>query len=199
SDTLILSTRAINVARFSINRIDANPQVTSGLENSGYGINLPNTNPLAVGLPSIAVQGFVTLGDPQQPFVQRVNQVYQLTDELTYLAGRHSLKFGLDLRREAMKIAFINRPNGDLTFSGGITGSAAADFLLGLPAQARATTTQALQDGHGSLYSAFAQDELRLTPRLTLDLGLRYELPVPFVDAHDAITAFHTGVPSVVY
>jgi hypothetical protein len=46
-----------------------------------------------------------------------------------------------------MKIAFINRPNGDLTFSGGITGNAAADFLLGLPAQARATTTQAIQDG----------------------------------------------------
>jgi Carboxypeptidase regulatory-like domain/TonB dependent receptor-like, beta-barrel/TonB-dependent Receptor Plug Domain len=200
SDTFILSTRAINVARISLNRIYANPAVTSGLENSDYGINLPNTNPLAVGLPSIAVQGFFTgatsLGDPQQPFVERVNQVYQFTDELTYLSGRHSFKFGLDLRRERMKIAFINRPNGDLTFSGGITGNAAADFLLGLPAQARATTTQAIQSGVGSLYSAFAQDEFRLTPRLTLNLGLRYELPIPFVDDNDAITAFHTGVQS---
>jgi outer membrane receptor protein involved in Fe transport len=200
SDTFILSTRAINVARVSLNRIYANPAVTSGLKNSDYGINLPNTNPLAVGLPSIGVQGFFTgatsLGDPQQPFVERVNQVYQFTDELTYLSGRHSFKFGLDLRRERMKIAFINRPNGDMTFSGGITGNAAADFLLGLPAQARATTTQAIQDGHGSLYSAFAQDEFRLSPRLTLNLGVRYELPIPFVDRSDAITAFHTGVKS---
>jgi outer membrane receptor protein involved in Fe transport len=200
SDTYTLSPRAFNVARFSLNRIYANPAVTSGLKNTDYGINLPNTNPLAVGLPSIAVQGFFTggtsLGDLQQPFVERVNQVYQLTDELTLLSGRHSFKFGLDLRRERMKIAFINRPNGDLTFSGGITGNAAADFLLGLPAQARATTTQAIQDGQGSLYSFFAQDEFRLGPRLTLNLGLRYELPIPFVDENDAITAFHTGVRS---
>src|SRR5262249_3843786 len=203
SDTYTIGPRAFNVARFSLNRIDANPAVTSGLLNADYGINLPNTNPLAVGLPSIAIQGFFTgatsLGDPQQPFVQRVNQVYQLTDELTWLTGRHSFKFGLDLRREQMKIAFINRPNGDLTFSGGITGNAAADFLLGLPAQARATTTQAIQDGHGSLYSAFVQDEFRLRPRLTLNLGVRYELPIPFVDDNDAITAFHTGVQSAVF
>ncbi len=203
SDTFTLGTRAFNVARFSMNRIYANPAVTSGLQNSAYGINLPNTNPLAVGLPSIAVQGFFTgatsLGDPQQPFVERVNQVYQLTDEFTYLSGRHSFKLGLDFRHERMKIAFINRPNGDLTFSGGITGNAAADFLLGLPAQARATTTQAIQNGQGSLYSLFAQDELRLSPRLTLNLGLRYELPIPFVDDNDAISAFHTGAESTVY
>jgi hypothetical protein len=129
--------------------------------------------------------------------VERVNQVYQFTDEMTLLSGRHSWKFGLDLRRERMKIAFINRPNGDLTYSGGITGNAAADFLLGLPAQARATTTQAIQDGHGGLYSFFVQDEFRLSPRITVNLGLRYELPTPFVDDNDAITGFHTGVQSV--
>jgi hypothetical protein len=197
SDTYTFSSNAINVARFSLNRIYANPAVTSGIKNSEYGINLPNTNPLAVGLPSIALQGFVTLGDPQQPFVERVNQVYQFTDELTYLRGRHAFKFGADIRRERMKLAFINRPNGDMTFAGRLTGNAAADFLLGLPSQARATTTQAIQDGHGWLYSAFAQDEFRLSPRLTLNLGLRYELPLPFVDNNDAITAIHTGVQSV--
>jgi hypothetical protein len=199
-DTYMFSARAINVARFSFNRIYANPQVTSGRENSEYGINLPNTNPLAVGLPSIAVAGFFTgatsLGDLQQPFVERVNNVFQFTDDFTYLAGRHSWKFGLDIRRENMKIAFINRPNGDMTFSGGITGNALADFLLGLPAQARATTTQAIQDGHGWLYAAYVQDEFRLSPRLTLNLGVRYELPIPFVDENDAITAIHTGVQS---
>jgi hypothetical protein len=96
-----------------------------------------------------------------------------------------------------MKIAFINRPNGDLTYSGGITGNAAADFLLGLPAQARATTTQAIQDGHGGLYSFFVPGRARLSPRVTLNLGVRYELPTPFVDDNDAITGFHTGVQSV--
>ena len=92
-----------------------------------------------------------------------------------------------------MNIAFINRPNGDLTFSGGLSGNAAADFLLGLPAQARATTTQAIQDGYGWLFAGYVQDEFRVTSQLTLNLGLRYELPTPFIDVNDAITGFRTG------
>ena len=50
------------------------------------------------------------------------------------------MKFGLDIRQEHMVIAFVNRPNGDFTFTGDTaarTGNAAADFLLGLPAQFR--------------------------------------------------------------
>ena len=113
--------------------------------------------------------------------------------------GSHSLKFGVDIRREAMNIAFINRPNGDLTFSGGITGNAAADFLLGLPAQSRATTTQAIQDGYGWLFAGYVQDDFRITPQLTVNLGLRYELPTPFIDVNDAITGFHTGQQSTVF
>ena len=197
SHNFVISSNVINQARFSVNRISANPAVTSGLSARNYGINLPSTNPLAPGLPSITVQGFFgTLGDPQQPFVKRINHVWQAANDLTWVAGRHSLKFGADVRREAMQIAFINRPNGDLTFSGGITGNAAADFLLGLPAQVRATTQQAIQDGYGWLFAGYAQDEFHVTPHLTLNLGVRYELPTPFIDHNDAITGFHTGVQS---
>ena len=98
-----------------------------------------------------------------------------------------------------MRIAFINRPNGDLTFSGGLTGNAAADFLLGLPAQARATTQQAIQEGYGWLFAGYAQDEFRITSQLTLSLGVRYELPTPFIDVNDAITGFRTGIQSQKY
>ncbi|HJU41187.1 MAG TPA: TonB-dependent receptor [Vicinamibacterales bacterium] len=198
SHNFVISANVINQARFSVNRISANPAVTSGLSPRNFGINFANTNPLAVGLPSIAVQGFFggSLGDPQQPFVDRVNHVWQIADDFTWIAGRHSLKFGADVRREAMRIAFINRPNGDLTFNGTITGNAAADFLLGLPAQARATTQQAIQDGYGWLFAGYAQDEFHVTPHLTLNLGVRYELPTPFIDHNDAITGFVTGVQS---
>ncbi|MDH4065498.1 MAG: TonB-dependent receptor, partial [Acidobacteriota bacterium] len=197
--TYLFSANAINTARVSINRIFANPAVTSGLTNATYGINLPNTNPLAVGLPSLAVNGFFTLGDPQQPFVQRINHVWQFTDDFTWVKGRHQMKFGVDIRREAMNIAFINRPNGNMTFNGNITGNSAADFLLGVAAQARATTTQAIQDGYGWLYAGYVQDEFRVSNNVTLNLGLRYELPLPFVDNNDAITAFITGRQSQVY
>lgn len=201
SHNFVISSRIVNQARFSINRIGANPAVTSGLSPRAYGINFANTNPVAAGLPSIAVTGFfgggnAALGDAQQPFVDRVNHVWQAANDLTWISGRHSLKFGGDVRREAMRIAFINRPNGDLTFSGGITGNAAADFLLGLPAQARATTQQAIQDGYGWLFAGYAQDEFRVTSQLTLNLGVRYEMPTPFIDKNDAISGFVTGMKS---
>jgi hypothetical protein len=204
SHNLVVSSNVINQARFSINRISANPAVTSGLTPRDYGINLDSTNPAAVGLPSFLVQGFfgggtAALGDPQQPFVDRINHVWQIADDVTWIRGRHSLKFGVDVRREAMRIAFINRPNGDMTFSGGLSGNAAADFILGLAAQARATTTQTIQEGYGYLFAGYVQDEFRLRPNLTLNLGLRYELPTPFVDVNDAITGFQTGVESQVY
>jgi hypothetical protein len=204
SHNFVISPRLINQARFSVNRISANPAVTSGLSPRSYGINFANTNPIAAGLPSIVVSGFfgggnAALGDAQQPFVDRVNHVWQLADDMTWISGRHSLKFGADIRREAMRIAFINRPNGDLTFSGGLSGNAAADFLLGFPAQARATTQQAIQEGYGWLFAGYAQDEFRITSRLTLNLGVRYELPTPFIDVNDAITGFRTGVQSQKY
>ena len=187
SDTYMFSSNAINQARFSVNKIDAQPAVTSGLTNAAYGINVPNTNPLAPGLPSIAISGFPTLGDPQQPFVQRNNDVYQFTDDFSWLKGKHSMKFGVDWRQEHMFIAFINRPNGDYTFSGAITGNALADFLIGAPAQFRRTTQQGIQDGTGRSYAAYAQDEFRVSDRLTLNLGLRYEVATPFKEDQNRI------------
>lgn len=204
SHNYVLRSNLITQTRASINRIDANPAVTSGLNPRDFGINFANTNPLAAGLPSIAVQGFFgggvnALGDPQQPFVTRVNHVWQVANDVTWIAGKHSMKFGVDVRREAMNIAFINRPNGDLTFSGGLTGNAAADFLLGLPAQARATTQQVTQDGHGWLFAGYVQDDFRVTQNLTVNLGVRYELPLPFIDKNDAISGFRTTQQSTVY
>jgi outer membrane receptor protein involved in Fe transport len=198
ADTYMFAPNAINQARFSVNKIDAQPAVTSGLTNAAYGINVPNTNPLAPGLPSIAISGFPTLGDPQQPFVQRNNDVYQFTDDFSWLKGRHSMKFGVDVRQEHMFIAFINRPNGDYTFSGAITGNALADFLLGVPAQFRRTTQQAVQDGKGWTYSGFAQDEFRYSDRLTFNFGLRYELAKPFEEKENRIVVINPDRQSTV-
>jgi outer membrane receptor protein involved in Fe transport len=200
SDTHIFSSNAINVARFSYNRIGAKPAQTSGLANADYGINVPSNVPIAAGLANITLTGLFSLGDPQQPFVDRLNEVFQFTDDFTWVRGRHSMKFGIDIRKEHMGIAFVNRPNGDFTFTGATssrTGNAAADFLLGLPAQFRRATANASQDGTGWLYSGYVQDEFRPASRVTLNVGLRYELPLPFVEKNDAINAFRPGVQSV--
>jgi outer membrane receptor protein involved in Fe transport len=199
SDMYIFSPTVFNVARFSYNRIAASPASTSGLANADYGIDVPQNVPSAAGLANIAVTGFFSVGDAQQPFVNRRNEVTQFTDDLTWVAGPHALKFGFDVRREHMVIAFVNRPNGDFTFTGSTTartGNALADFLLGLPSQFRRATKNSPQDGSGWLYSGYVQDEFRLSPRLTVNAGLRYELPLPFEDVNGALNAFRPGQQS---
>jgi outer membrane receptor protein involved in Fe transport len=204
ADQHVFSSSAINQARFSYNRIGAVPQATSGLTNSEFGINLPHNVPSAQGLANVVVTGLFGgnlaglggLGDVQQPFVERLNDVMQFTDDFTWIRGDHSMKFGVDVRKEHMFIAFVNRPNGDFTFNGAFTGNAAADFLLGLPAQFRRTTANASQDGTGWSYAGYVQDEFRPATNVTLNLGLRYELAKPFVEANDAINAFHPGQQS---
>ena len=199
SDTFMFGPNAINTARFAYNRISANPAVTSGLKNADYFINVPHNVQQATGLANILVTGFFTLGDQQQPFVNRLNEVFQFTNDFAWVKGRHLMKFGFDVRREHMVIAFVNRPNGDFTFTGSTsarTGSALADFMLGLPAQFRRTTANSNQDGEGWLYAGYAQDEFRPWSRVTLNLGVRYELPLPFVDKNDALNAFRPGQQS---
>jgi hypothetical protein len=204
ADQHVFSSRAINQARFSYNRIGAVPQATSGLANGDFAINLPHNVPSAQGLANIAVTGLFggnlpglgALGDVQQPFVERLNEVFQFTDDFTWIRGGHSMKFGVELRKEHMFIAFVNRPNGDFTFSGVHTGNPAADFLLGMPSQFRRTTANASQDGTGWSYAGYLQDEFRPSASVTLNAGLRYELAKPFVESSDALNAFHPGQQS---
>ena len=206
SDSHVFGNNLINQLRVSYNRIGANPQATSGLTNGEFGINVPNNVASATGLANIAITGLFAgaagiggtggLGDLQQPFVERLNESMQIADDLTWIRGAHSLKAGFDVRKEHMFIAFVNRPNGDFTFSGVHTGNPAADFLLGLPAQFRRTTANASQDGSGWSYAAYLQDEFRPWSSLTVNLGLRYDLAQPFVDENDALNAFHPGQQS---
>jgi len=181
SHTYVARRNIINVARFSANLIHGNPEVSSGLRNSDFGINLPNANSRAAGLTTIAVTGYfdgaTRLGDPFRILLGRVNEVFQFANEVTWLRGRHSWKFGVDLRRDRIKMDLVQRPNGSIILSGAITGNGAADFLLGVASQFSISTTQAVQDRHSWVYAGYAHDEFRISPALTLDVGVRYELP----------------------
>ena len=141
---------------------------------------LRHTNPLAAGLPTIDGARLLrgTRSATRSSRSPRAStRCCQVANDVTWIAGRHSIKVGIDVRRDPMDIAFINRPNGNFTFNGGLTGNAAADFLLGLPSQARATTQQVTQDGYGWLFAVYVQDDFRLTQNLTVNVGVRYELP----------------------
>ena len=199
SDTWTIAPTVINVGRFGINRIGATPTVTSGLDLASLGFQYAASNATAKGLPFISVSGFFTTGDAQQPFANRVNNVLSFSDDLIWIEGRHSLKFGGEIRRDQINVTYINRPNGDFTFSGQYSGSAAADFLIGQPIQFRQATGDPVLNGSSFTYSGYAQDEFRLNKRLTLTFGLRYEVNQPFAEAKDHLAAFHPAQQSTQY
>jgi hypothetical protein len=197
SDTFVLRANVVNVARVSFNQIDASPNTLSGRAPSELGWNIAtNSNPRSVGLPWTTVTGFFTTGDGAFAFVSRKNKVLQLADDLSWVSGRHSARFGVDIRREEMAFENVNRPNGDFTFNGTFTGNAAADFLLGLPVTFSQGVGNFARTGVGWSYALYGQDEFRLSPRLTFNYGLRYELAMPFVEAEDRLRAFHVGQQS---
>jgi len=115
-------------------------------------------------------------------------------DTLTWIIGKHAFRMGGDVVRNAAVDGFaLNRgnPRGSMTYSGGGTNPFTS-FLLGLPPT---TVNYVLQprpamDVHNWEHGYFFQDTWKATPRLTINLGLRYELITPFIDENDLIANF---------
>ncbi len=102
----------------------------------------------------------------------------QVAEGLTYIAGKSTWKFGTDLRWLGYNDLGYAIQNGAYGFNGQYTGSSVGDYLLGLPSYAFSHQaggsgfTERLRNGEFSFY---AQDDIKITPSLTLNAGLRYE------------------------
>jgi hypothetical protein len=107
------------------------------------------------------------------------------------------VKIGGDVSYEAIIHDTLLDNYGVFTFNGSKTGNAYADFLLGLPA----TMTQdapVRKTDNGAYFSAFAQDDFRIHPRVTLNLGVRYDVQMPYTDPQDRKLAFVPGQKSTI-
>jgi carboxypeptidase family protein len=200
--THVFSPRLINDARVAYNRVSNQVLV----ENPGVSVNrqvgLPelSNGPRDFGLSFIRVTGFSPLGHEFNNPQNSATNVYQILDTATYARGAQLLKFGFNFQY-AQQNAFrdvqsrglltfpsqisIRLPDGTPAVIPFITGNALANLLLGLPL----VTGGARLDNHQRLrtesYNFFVNDSVRLTPRLTLSAGLRYEYNSPPVDAED--------------
>jgi hypothetical protein len=126
------------------------------------------------------------------------NGLFEIGDNLTWIKGKHSLKFGFEFWRMNYQdnITFLNGDEyGDYFFTGANDAQAFANFLLG--AVGAAYQAQNGPDGkpYGYHYGGFALDEWRILPNFTLNYGLRYEVNTPFNDATDQLGNFDTQVP----
>ena len=199
SDTWIVRPDLISVTRISLNRVDAEPTLSSGLDPRDVGFAYSASYAPSAGLPFINIPGFFTAGDSQQQFAARTNSVLTIADDLAWVTGSHGFKFGGELRRDRITASYIFDPNGDYTFSGQYSGSAAADFLLGFPVLFRKASGDPNLDGASWAYAAYIQDEFRLGSRFTLNYGLRYEVNRSFAESRNRLNAFHPGQQSTVF
>ena len=160
---------------------------------SQLGLELPGPFP-----PGSAIPGFQFLESPltwtaNNRQENRTQHRYQFNDNLSWVRGHHSMKFGADVRRLSLQdfVQFIGADDfGVFQFSGQFTGDDIADFELGLPSQSSIAVTGPNFDAYETAFAFFAQDQFQVTPRLTVNYGLRYEVHPPFFDKTLQMTNF---------
>ena len=186
SPNLIMSLRgAWNFALFKRD----NPAVTNGeLFNQKYGIPGGN-NTIPGGFSNMGITGYRSLGIGGSNPVDRDSQNRQLIGDATWTAGRHTIKFGGSILRSQNNIYNIRNEIGNYTFNARYTGDGAADFLLG-QASAYAWSSRLQVDLRAWNLGTFLQDDWKITPKLTLNLGVRYEVTLPFIDKQDRMGIF---------
>src|SRR6185295_18234677 len=95
--------------------------------------------------------------------------------------GKHSLKFGFEYLKLRTEINDLSATIGAMAFVNRFTGRAIGDFLLGLPSQLALTSFSIIDQGQ-KLYFSFLQDDYKVSPALTLNLGIRYEYATPPIE-----------------
>lgn len=194
ADTWVLSPNAINQFRISYMRQFGgrvnNPTTSLGDLGSNFTIQGDPT------LPRLIVAGFFT-GQTSIAGPTAGSDYFGVKDAISLSHGRHAMKFGIDISYERIVHDTLLDNYGVFTFDGTKTGNAYADFLLGVPARMTQDVPTRNIDS-GSYISLFAQDDFRVHPRVTLNLGLRYDVQFPFVDPNDRKLTFVPGMQSTI-
>lgn len=171
------------------------------------GLNGADTGQNAADMASLTISGESGYNAGSLPEVIPQN-TWQLSDTVSYTHGAHSLRFGFSDVQNRFGFFQLSAPSGALSFTGTYTndpastagtGAGFADFLLGLPvSSAKSSFPQGTPYLRYSEYGAFVQDEWRVTSRLAINLGLRYDLFTPVSEQHDRLSDFFLGSEALV-
>src|SRR3954464_9749029 len=156
--------------------------------------NDPRVNGLTLFSPG---GGYRRVGDPRFAPTLLGSQERQITDVFTLIRGGHTIKVGGEIRWSQFNISQEAAPRGQFTFNGDFTGSSLADMLLGLPFNASISTVIGMHNRQ-HVPSFFAQDDWKVTPRLTLNIGLRYDYFSPTVELNDRQSNFDYNTRTII-
>jgi hypothetical protein len=196
SNTRILTPNIVNEARFGYSRF-YNALTAIGAFTTNYvsQLNLPNLAagpPVTWGIPGVGFSGdgFSGFGDNTDGPYQNSNNTTQFVDTVSWNKGKHSFKFGFEFDHQNFNQFGNQYSRGDYTFSPNATqsathtgGDAFAEMLLGYSFEDTVAVAAASVLYHRNAEAAFVDDTWKVTPKLTISLGLRYELTPPFTDS----------------
>jgi hypothetical protein len=180
----------LNDLSFGYNRIHsrrAPPNNTPGMKD--LGVRLP-VYPMLASIAQIEASGFFTIGDNLE--AKFVRNGFEWSDRMSWIRGKHTLQFGGEIARYRVDIVNEFRRAGHYVFTANSTfgtGHSIADFLLGQLATFDQGTGE--YKNNRATYSAlFVQDDYKVHPRLTLNLGLRFEPTPPWHEVRGRIERF---------
>ena len=154
-------------------------------------------DPAILGAPSVGVSGFASWGDTNDVPVRPRNNTFQFLDSVSFNKGRHFMKVGFEARRVRDNIVRAQFARGDFSFTNpqwtgidgvGNTGNSLANFILGLSRQKSRRIGDPSTRLRATEYGAYFQDDFKVLPNLTLNLGFRYSLYLPPKDTRNAIS-----------
>jgi hypothetical protein len=167
---------------------------------------IPNVPVSSFGdvLPTFDVVGYQQIGPPSNGNARFTTSVLQLADTLSFVRGRHGIKVGTDIRRQSLDVLQPASPAGNFQFTGiftaGLqpsgsvianTGSSLASFLLGEVTRFSMDAQPETLKPRATVAEFFAQDDVRATRRLSVNLGVRYTLNFPSTVVNDRGAVFN--------
>jgi len=163
------------------------------------GITGISTDPFDWGLPGISFNNFAGFSGPIPS--RELDQTYTISDTVLWNRGKHNVRFGGDYRRILQGFQSARNGEGSFVFTGFATGEYLpgstqavsgtgydfADFLLGLPQQTSLQSGTTDYEFRSNSFDSFVQDDWRIFPNLSLNLGVRYEYNGPFTETENHI------------
>ncbi len=207
SYTKVLSPRFINDLRAGFSRFVLD-YTAEGAENGGtlgnqLGVKNANTHPLQSVFPIFSPAGYAGAGHSRSLPIFRRENSFQYMDNVTFTTGSHTLKFGANVTRRQITEYQTNRGNGRFNFSPpftdsrgavpGASGNSMASFILGYGTLTEQDFTLAWTGQRGWEDGLYFADDWRISKKLTLNLGVRWEYYSPYVEVADRIANFDAG------
>ena len=179
---------------------NVNPAAPWGLSGglpTGYGMNTGVMNPLFYGFPRVNVQGFTQLGGNWPKFVGP-NANTEFLDHISYLHGKNAFKFGGEYTYVQSSAGATSNAKGLVKFTNkNGTGNSLENFLEGISGKGSSIFVgDPVRDVHTNHLAVFFQDDYRMTPKITVNIGVRYELATVIQDTNSELGNFDPNSPT---